>query len=90
MVKETYCWKNVQIIIYLYLKILVNGAWVGVVNNPQNVLDKFKQYRKGIDTFNNIDWDIRENEIFINTDYGRLCRPIFILIKKTIKIQLVL
>ena len=66
---------------YLYsaTKILVNGAWVGVVSAPDIVTKQIKAYRRYglISTFISVNWDIQANEIYIFTDGGRLCRPLF-------------
>ncbi len=60
-------------------KILVNGAWIGVVSNPDIVNMQIKAYRRYglISPFISVSWNIQTNEIFIFTDGGRLCRPIF-------------
>jgi DNA-directed RNA polymerase II subunit RPB2 len=66
---------------YLYssTKILVNGAWIGVVTNPDIITNQVKAYRRYglISPFISVNWDIQSNEIFIFTDGGRLCRPLF-------------
>ena len=66
---------------YLYssTKILVNGAWIGVVTNPDIITNQVKAYRRYglISPFISVNWDIQANEIFIFTDGGRLCRPLF-------------
>jgi DNA-directed RNA polymerase II subunit RPB2 len=60
-------------------KIFVNGAWIGVVMNPDEVTLILKTYRRYglISPFVSCNWDIQTNEIFIFTDGGRLCRPLF-------------
>tara|TARA_B110001450_G_scaffold252427_1_gene274178 strand:- start:1382 stop:5710 length:4329 start_codon:yes stop_codon:yes gene_type:complete len=60
-------------------KIFVNGAWVGVITNPQEVMDILKKYRRLglIPTYTSISWSIIEATIYIYTDAGRLCRPVF-------------
>jgi DNA-directed RNA polymerase II subunit RPB2 len=62
-----------------FTKIFVNGSWLGVVEDPVFLINKFKLYRRNglIPIYNSIYWDIQLNEIQINTDNGRLCRPIF-------------
>jgi DNA-directed RNA polymerase II subunit RPB2 len=62
-----------------YTKVFVNGAWVGVINNPQSIIQKYKLYRRNglIPVYNSIHWNIQRNEILINTDGGRIVRPIF-------------
>jgi DNA-directed RNA polymerase II subunit RPB2 len=60
-------------------KVFVNGAWVGVVSDPRIVASGVKMYRRYglISPFISVNWDIQTNEIFIFTDGGRLCRPLF-------------
>jgi DNA-directed RNA polymerase II subunit RPB2 len=60
-------------------KIFVNGAWVGVVTNPEDVMDILKKYRRLglIPMYTSISWSIVEDTIYIYTDAGRLCRPVF-------------
>jgi DNA-directed RNA polymerase II subunit RPB2 len=60
-------------------KIFVNGAWVGVVTNPEEVMDILKKYRRLglIPMYTSISWSIVEDTIYIYTDAGRLCRPVF-------------
>ena len=60
-------------------KVFVNGSWVGVVKDPTELVELFKKSRRLalIPIFISINWDIQKMSIFINTDAGRLCRPIF-------------
>ena len=60
-------------------KVFVNGAWIGVVMNPDEVTLILKTYRRYglISPFISCNWDIQTSEIFIFTDGGRLCRPLF-------------
>jgi DNA-directed RNA polymerase II subunit RPB2 len=59
-------------------KIFVNGAWVGVVSNPEEVNIQIKAYRRFglISPFISAHWEIQNNEMYIFTDGGRLCRPL--------------
>ena len=61
------------------IKVFVNGAWIGVVTNPIEVLDLLKKYRRLglIPIYTSISWSIVDEIIYIYTDSGRLCRPIF-------------
>ena len=72
---------------YLYktAKVFINGAWVGVVDNPLEIEEKMKIYRNSalIPIFTSIHWDIESNTIYIYTDAGRPCRPIFNIDKET-------
>jgi len=60
-------------------KVFVNGNWIGCVNDPKNAERLLKTYRRNavIPVFISINWEIKENIIFIYTDAGRLCRPVF-------------
>jgi DNA-directed RNA polymerase II subunit RPB2 len=60
-------------------KVMVNGNWVGVVANPRRIEQDMKTLRRiaVIPTFTSIYWNIEHNTLFIYTDAGRICRPIF-------------
>jgi len=60
-------------------KIFVNGNWIGVVDNPLEVVKLLKLYRRNgiIPTFTSIRFEYSKNEIYIFTDSGRLTRPIY-------------
>jgi DNA-directed RNA polymerase II subunit RPB2 len=59
-------------------KIFVNGAWVGVISNPDEVNLQIRAYRRFglISPFISSHWEIQNNEMYIYTDGGRLCRPL--------------
>ena len=65
-------------ILYASVKIIINGEWYGVNENPEELIKLFKQYRRVglISPFISINWDIEKNEINFYTDTGRLCRPL--------------
>ena len=60
-------------------KVIVNGNWIGVISNPKETQSIFKENRRVgiIPPFISIQWNIETNTIYIYTDSGRLCRPIF-------------
>ena len=60
-------------------KLIVNGLWVGVLDDPIGSVDKFKLFRRNglLPIYFSISFDIKQNTIFIYTDAGRLTRPIF-------------
>jgi DNA-directed RNA polymerase II subunit RPB2 len=60
-------------------KVMVNGKWVGVIKNPRKTEHEMKTLRRiaVIPTFTSIYWQINHNTLFIYTDAGRICRPIF-------------
>jgi DNA-directed RNA polymerase II subunit RPB2 len=60
-------------------KVLVNGNWIGVVDNPTEIVNLLKLYRRNgiIPTYTSITFNYRNNEVYIYTDAGRLTRPIY-------------
>ena len=60
-------------------KIFVNGLWAGGVSDPIELVETFKLHRRQglIPISINIMFDHVRNTIFISSDGGRLCRPIF-------------
>ena len=61
------------------IKLFVNGNWIGMISNPNKLVNLFKFHRRHslIPQHTSIRWDIPKNIIFIYTDSGRLYRPIF-------------
>ena len=60
-------------------KVFVNGSWVGVVDDPNECVNKLRFYRRNslIPIYTSVSWMIESNVIDIFTDSGRLCRPLF-------------
>ena len=60
-------------------KVIVNGFWAGVVGEPIETVKKFRLFRRNalLPIHASITFDIKQNTIFIYTDMGRVCRPIF-------------
>lgn len=60
-------------------KVIINGLWTGSVIEPIEVVAKMKLFRRNalIPIYTSITFEIKLNTIFIYTDEGRLCRPIF-------------
>ena len=60
-------------------KVIVNGKWAGVMSEPHKVEKDIKLMRRVaiIPTFTSVYWDIKSNVLYIYTDAGRICRPIF-------------
>lgn len=67
-------------------KIFINGNWIGVVSDPINTISLLKNYRRlgMIPIYTSISWSIKEEIIYIYTDSGRLCRPVFYINDKNI------
>ena len=60
-------------------KIFVNGNWIGSIDEPFELIDTFKLYKRNglIPIFTSISFNYQHNEINIYTDAGRLTRPIY-------------
>ncbi len=60
-------------------RILVNGMLVGAVDNPFETINKIRLFKRNalIPIFTSATFEIKLNLIFIYTDAGRVCRPIF-------------
>jgi DNA-directed RNA polymerase II subunit RPB2 len=60
-------------------RVLLNGRWVGVISNPSVVEKEMKNQRRNglIPVYTSISWNIKDNTLFIYTDSGRLCRPLY-------------
>jgi DNA-directed RNA polymerase II subunit RPB2 len=67
------------LIISRLCKVIVNGNWVGVLPDAQKTEQEMKTLRRiaVIPTFTSIFWQIEHQTLFIYTDAGRICRPIF-------------
>lgn len=65
------------------IKIIINGDWCGVTDEPVVLVDKLRTYRRCglIPPLTSISWKINEKTIYIYTDSGRPMRPIFYLDK---------
>ncbi|KAL9716501.1 DNA-dependent RNA polymerase II [Leucoagaricus gongylophorus] len=61
-------------------KVFVNGVWMGVHHDPANLVKTIKKLRRKDDISPEVSVvrDIREKELRIYTDAGRVCRPLFI------------
>jgi len=60
-------------------KIFVNGKWIGVIDNPIQLVNLLKLYRRNgvLPIYTSISFNFKSNEINIYTDAGRLTRPIY-------------
>jgi DNA-directed RNA polymerase II subunit RPB2 len=70
-------------------KVMVNGFFVGAVGDPINCIKTYHLYRRNalLPIYSSAAFDIRLNTIFVYTDGGRLCRPIFYLDDNTGKMS---
>ncbi|XP_065578696.1 DNA-directed RNA polymerase II subunit RPB2 [Artemia franciscana] len=73
-------------------KIFVNGCWVGIHRDPEQLMTTLRKLRRQMDIIVSevsMVRDIQDREIRIYTDAGRICRPLLIvenqrlLLKKT-------
>jgi DNA-directed RNA polymerase II subunit RPB2 len=60
-------------------KVIVNGYWAGSILDPFDCVRKMKLFRRNalLPIYTSITFDIKTNTVYIYTDGGRLCRPIF-------------
>jgi len=68
-------------------KVIINGYWCGSVSEPLASIEKMRFYRRNalLPIYTSVSFDIRQNTIFIYTDAGRLCRPIFYIHPETLE-----
>lgn len=69
-------------------KIFVNGVWCGIHRNPQQLVNTLRQMRRQVDinTEVGVVYDVRLQELRLYTDYGRCCRPLFIVENQTLRV----
>lgn len=78
--------------IFNYVKVFINGAWVGISEDPETLYNTLKEKKHTgiINVYTSIIFDYRMKEIRVCNDSGRMCRPLLrikdnnILINKTI------
>ena len=60
--------------------VFVNGDWIGITTEPQLITAKLRSERQqaNINIYTGIYWNILQRYIRINTDAGRLTRPMYI------------
>ena len=64
--------------LHKYVKVFINGAWVGISKDPLNLYNslKEKKYKGIINIYTSIIFNYKSKEIVICNDAGRLVRPI--------------
>jgi DNA-directed RNA polymerase II subunit RPB2 len=64
--------------LYDKIKVFINGAWVGITNEPENLYNslKEKKYKGIINIYTSIIFDYRNKELRVCNDGGRLMRPL--------------
>ncbi|KAI4312159.1 hypothetical protein MLD38_037002 [Melastoma candidum] len=70
-------------------KVFVNGFWVGVHRDPGMLVRTLRMLRRqnSVSTEIGVVRDLRQKELRIYTDYGRCCRPLFIVEKQRLLIK---
>ncbi|KAI5192005.1 DNA-directed RNA polymerase II subunit RPB2 [Nematocida sp. AWRm77] len=70
-------------------KVFVNGSWVGVHRAPAELVQTLRSLRRANEISHEIGIvrDLREREIRINTDGGRVCRPLFVVTQGELNIE---
>ena len=64
--------------VYNRVKVFINGAWVGISNNPNELYTtlKDKKHKGIINIYTSIVFDYKNQEIRVCNDSGRLSRPL--------------
>ena len=60
-------------------KVFVNGSWIGAVTDPRKTALMMRTARRLglLPIHTSVFWDIANKTLFVNTDAGRMCRPVF-------------
>jgi len=73
-------------------KVYVNGQWVGIHHEPDDLMSQLRGLRRFDDseyyTEASIYRDVKEKEIRVQVDAGRVCRPLFIVAKEDTRLML--
>jgi DNA-directed RNA polymerase II subunit RPB2 len=69
-------------------KIFVNGCWVGLHRDPEDLVATLKSLRRNVNLPVEVGvvWDLRDRELRLYSDAGRCCRPLFIVENRSLKI----
>ena len=61
-----------------FVKVFVNGAWIGISKEPNNLFITFQEYKCNgmINIYTSVIFNTKEREIRICNDAGRLIRPV--------------
>lgn len=70
-------------------KVFVNGVWMGIHRDPFNLVKTIRTLRRRDDISPEVSVvrDIREKELRIYTDAGRVCRPLFIVDEHQLRLK---
>lgn len=66
----------------------MNGRWIGVHRNPDELKKALLKLRRAESISNDVSivYDHSLNEIRVNNDWGRVCRPLFVVEQGQIKL----
>jgi DNA-directed RNA polymerase II subunit RPB2 len=61
-------------------KIFLNGVWVGIHREPDDLVETLRGMRRKLDVSQEVSIvrDVSEKELRLYTDEGRICRPLFV------------
>ena len=64
--------------VYDKVKVFINGAWVGITQNPEELYNELKEmkYKGIINIYTSIIFDYKLQEIRVCNDSGRITRPV--------------
>jgi len=70
-------------------KIFVDGVWVGIHRDPQDLVTQMREMRRKVEIKSEVSivWDIRNQEVRILTDAGRCCRPLFVVEDNSVRLK---
>ena len=70
-------------------KVFVNGSWVGIHRDPGELVAALRAMRRQNDVSTEVGvvHDIRLQELRLTTDYGRCCRPLFIVDGQELRVR---
>lgn len=70
-------------------KVFVNGAWVGIHRDPGDLVAALRAMRRQADVSTEVGivHDIRLQELRLTTDYGRCCRPLFVVDAQQLRVK---
>ncbi|TPX41362.1 DNA-directed RNA polymerase [Synchytrium endobioticum] len=70
-------------------KIFINGSWIGIHRDPSMIVQYLRELRRdaSVPKETSIVWDVRDKEIRIFTDAGRIQRPLFIVDEQEQKLK---
>lgn len=66
----------------------LNGRWIGVTRNPGDLKKALLKLRRAESISNDVSivYDHSLNEMRVNNDWGRVCRPLFVVEQGQIKL----